>query len=101
MCRFQELYNSEGDYIVCCAECRHYQLLFNGVVLSMNQKEYSKFIEVVLQYKNDLLPANEKSEIPVPTPRQGVHLLLDSDKIAALYGMLEAADTEAKALWLL
>lgn len=98
MCTFEQLYRGQEGYIIRCTACLHYQLLFGGVVLSLNSEEYKKFSVVAAACEQDFLNYTCTGDVPVPTMRQGVHLLLNSQKIQALNAMLEAADTEAKAM---
>lgn len=98
MCSLQQLHQSKEGHVVHCRGCRHYQLLFGGVVLSMSEEEFQKFNKAVTAFKNDLLLCDNDCDVPMPTMRQGVHLLLNQHKIANLHALLEAADAEAKAL---
>ena len=98
MCQFRELYRGEEGYIIRCAACKHYQILFSGVVLSLNEPEYAKFSSVAAACEQDFLNYTCTGNVPMPAMRQGVYLLLNNQKIKALNAMLEAADTEAKTL---
>ena len=101
MCQFQKLYGGEEGYVIRCSGCRHYQLLFGGVVLSMNDNEFARFMEVVDACQNEYLTCSSTAEVPLLTMRQGVHLLLNQHKITQLNHMLHEADTEAQTQRLL
>lgn len=101
MCRFQRLYCDSQGYVIRCHECRHYQLLFNRTVLSLNEEEYQTFLETIAARKLNLEGAAAQKETVLPTPRKGVYLLLPDEQLERLYRMVEEADTERKALSML
>lgn len=101
MCQFQELYKGEEGCVIRCKGCRHYQLVFGGVVLSMNESEFKKFMRVVAACREDYLTCTVTGDLPLPTMRQGVHLLLNQQKIMQLNAVLHAADAEAQTQSLL
>ena len=101
MCTFQELYKGDEGYVIRCKGCQHYQLVFAGVVLSMNEDEFKKFTRVVEACREDYLTCSATGDRPLPTMRQGVHLLLNQQKITQLSAMLQAADAEAQTQSLL
>src|SRR5687767_5693777 len=101
MCQFQHLYNNDAGYIIRCKDCRYYQVLFNGIVLSLNEREYQKFLDIIASCENDIALDEEQHNLFIPTPRQGVHLFLSANEINELKQMMESADSENKALSLL
>ncbi|RYZ23641.1 MAG: hypothetical protein EOO10_20910 [Chitinophagaceae bacterium] len=90
MCRFQDLYVGEEGYVVRCKTCRHYHLLFGGVILCMTENEFQKFGRTVAACQHHLLTWKEGTDRPLPTVRQGVHLLLNQQKMVRLHAILEA-----------
>lgn len=101
MCQFQRLYGGAEGYVIRCVGCQHFQILFGGVVLSMDDMEFHKFMQVVEACQDEYLTCSTTAEVPLPTMRQGVHLLLNQQKIAQLHHMLHEADTEAQTQTLL
>ena len=101
MCTYQELYRGEEGYVIRCNGCNRYQALYGNVVLSMTEEEFQKFTQVVAVYQADCVIASASEEVPVPTARQGVHLLLNRQKITQLHAMLQGADAEAQTQRLL
>jgi hypothetical protein len=102
MCRYQELAMSENGYIIRCPECRHYQVCFEGIVLSFSEKEFRQLLREIRECGlPDLdVPPQTKTTI-VATPKQGVHLWLSASQLLLLQQMAESADCEIKALDLL
>ena len=98
MCQFQQLYHDSEGYVIRCNECRHYQLLFNRIIFSLDEEEYQTFLISIAACKLDLQQDTSQKEIVLATPRRGVHLLLSQGQVAQLYCMLEEADTERKTL---
>lgn len=96
MCTFQQLYQGTEGYVIRCQGCRHYQLLFGGVVLTMDEKEFKKFMHVVETCQDDFLTCSTTGDVPLPTVRQGVHLLLNQQKMGQLHHLLQQADAEAQ-----
>lgn len=99
MCEFQSLYHNNDGYVVRCNICGHYQLGFASTLLTLTKNDFTTLCEIVdhkittkISYENE----NSKS-ILIPTPYQGVRILLTRAELQQLYTMLDEADVEEKS----
>lgn len=103
MCQYQELAVADGHYVVRCAACRHFQISFQSVVLSISQEEFDWW----LRQLDCQRPAEEAERfstsrsVIVGTPKRGVHLLLEPGELHLLKSLLDKADVEARTAELL
>lgn len=102
MCQYQELAIGENGYIIRCRHCRHYQLCFAGVILSLAHSEFVQLLRQIAasDYQPGELYPHQRS-IVLATPKQGIHLLLSPAELVLLKQMAETADNETRALDLL
>ena len=103
MCGFQYLYNGEDGYVVRCRDCGHYQLAFASVMLTFTEDEFRLFGKLVkhkYDSAHDALTESSKSVV-LPTPAQGISILLTKKEAARLSAILEEADNENKTLMLI
>jgi len=103
MCNFQELSRSKGGYVIRCNDCGHYQVYFSGLVLSLTQREFARWLTYIEDY---VCPVNENGSLDersafIATPKAGVHLAVSPDDHARLQALMQKADNEAKALEML
>lgn len=98
MCQFEHLFGTDSSYIVRCTKCGYHQVLFSGLMLTVNREEFIGFMNAVTreynQQVNAYKPANR---ILISTPRSGVHLVLTLEELQSLSFMLEAAGDEGLA----
>lgn len=100
MCHFQTLYHHEQiGYVIRCLGCDHFQVGFGNLLLTLDQTDFSGFLEVVRKWKEE--PAQnanpETKSIVIPTPCEGIKLFLTGKELADLHQMLETADTECRS----
>lgn len=95
MCQFQQLANHESGYIVRCIECRHYQVHFARMILTLTEQEFSQLYKELEFMKANTL---DEQVLVLNTPKKEVHLVLSDRDVAGFYEMAENADNEIKAL---
>ncbi len=104
MCSYQTLFYKEGlGYIVRCASCNNFQFAYNNIVVTVAAKDFiqlTMFLKKVLDRYGKAVKELEQP-VAIPTPHNGVKLLLSGKEIEQVYGMLDHADTEWKCQQLL
>ncbi|WP_153798677.1 DUF6686 family protein [Foetidibacter luteolus] len=104
MCRHQTLfYDDSTGYVIQCEECGNFQVGFGNLLVTLNEKDFSSFrksVNKTLLVYGDSVETITKSFF-LPTPSEGVKLLLNKNELQLLATMLEEADTEHKAQQLL
>jgi hypothetical protein len=105
MCHYQTLYHdADKGYVVHCLLCDHLQVAFGNVALTLCRDEFYWFQHSMNLLHGDLTRENKTSaqkNITVPTPCDGIMLLLTYKELETLNHMLDAAETELKSQQLL
>lgn len=102
-CEFDSLYFAEDGYIVRCKDCGHFQIAFLSTMLTLTAPDFQhlrKLVNNKLESIDETYSGRAKS-IALPTPSQGIWLLLTSLELKRFYAALEEADSEATSLSLL
>ncbi len=104
MCNYQTLFhNDNSGYVVRCKECENIQIGFGNLMLTVNESEFDSFHKWLKQMLDE--QASDIKEtircIVIPTPCDGVKLLLSLRELRQFDHMLEEADTELKSSSLL
>jgi hypothetical protein len=99
MCEFQSLYYEDDGYVVKCKDCGHYQVAFGTMMLSLSEDDYEILCKIVAKKRNeaDFAASENTRNVVIPTPSQGLYLLLTREEAHCFYDILEAADSEEKA----
>lgn len=99
MCQFQSLYFEDDGYVVRCKQCNNYQLAFGNMMITLSQHDFDIMCKAV-QHKcaeENFTFSGYAKCIVVPTPSNGMHLLLTKKELTRFNEILEEADNEAKA----
>ena len=99
MCEFQSLYFGDDGYVVRCKQCGHFQTGYMSTMLTLTEDDFGILCKMV-KYKDSeavSLPGHCESVI-LPTPSQGVFMMLTKQEVSRFNEILEEADNEAKAL---
>src|SRR5689334_20610342 len=99
MCHFQTLYVDGDNYVIFCLECNCYQILFGNTLVSLQEEDFDLLRHVVnLKYEeSNFFPRQSLRNITIPTPSDGVYILLTKEETGLFANMLEHADNEKKA----
>lgn len=99
MCDFNNLSSNENGFVLLCRQCGHYQIGFNGVLLSLEAEDFEKFYGLINYMAERAFPREKRQtrQIVVPTPYLGVNLLLCKYEIEQLQRLLAAAITQQEA----
>jgi len=102
MCTYQTLYhNAREGYVIHCRQCNHLQTGFGNICITLSRQGFLSF----LQYLRECLTIADKDldvkTFRIPTPYDGMHLLLTGGEIKRLVSMLDEAETEWRSLALL
>ena len=102
MCSYQTLYHQPGEgYVIHCRQCNHLQLAFGNVSLSFNKEGYSSFLNYLRDSEHLADADSHTKSIRIPTPYEGMQLLLSGKEMKQLICMMDTAETEFKSLQLL
>lgn len=103
MCELQSLHFSDDGYVVRCKQCGHFQIAFISTILTLTEQDFQLLCSVVRnKYREEDCCPNENVKcIIIPTPCQGIRLILTQKDAKELRHMLEEADSEYKALLLI
>jgi hypothetical protein len=104
MCSYQTLYqNDRAGYIIRCEECAKIQVAYGNLLMSFEREDFDSFhswIKKIQANQQTPLSATVRS-IMIPSPCQGMRLLLSYNELNELCNMLDEADTELKSLELI
>ena len=103
MCEFQQLFLSKEGYIILCRHCGCFQLCYGKMVLDLSKHDF----EVLRRIVNNRFEAEydcvdeDLRQIIIPTPHQGLNLLISLNELRTFRGMLEEAAIELETFTLL
>ena len=101
MCNYQTLYHNDNTgYVVRCLECDKLQVGYGNIMLTLSAEGFEAFHWWLKKIKEEQ-PTSQKETlhcIVVPTPCEGVKLLLSLRELSEFDEMLEKADTEIRAI---
>lgn len=102
MCTYQTLFhNPREGYVIHCRQCNHVQTGFGNICMTLSRDGYLSFLKYL---RECLIVADNDPHIKtirIPTPYDGMHLLLTGEEIKRLVSMLDEAETEWRSLELL
>lgn len=104
MCNYQTLFLDDSTgYVVRCRECENLQLGFGNIMLTIASGEFDSFRGWIKKIMQEQSAAQKETVrcIVIPTPCDGVKLLLSLRELREFDHMLEEADTELKSTHLL
>jgi hypothetical protein len=104
MCSYQTLFHDDNlGYVVKCCDCEKIQIGYGNIMLTVNMQGFSAFHQWLKQIKDEQDPSLKETVrcIAVPTPCEGVKLLLSLRELIEFDAMLEEADTELRSSGLL
>jgi len=104
MCAYQTLFHDDNTgYVVRCAECEKIQLGFRNLVMTFARDDFDAFRWWLHKVKHEQRHENSPSLrcILIPTPCDGMRLLLSARELNDFDKMLEEADSELRSLELL
>ena len=102
MCTYQALYHSDkSGYIVRCGECEKIQVAYSNLVMTFERTDFDSFRNLIAKIKNGRHPMAGSPvvrSIMIPSPCQGIQLLLSYNELNEFSAMLEEADIELQSL---
>lgn len=104
MCNYQTLFHNDNlGYVVRCKECDKIQIGYGNIMLTVSDEGFEAFRWWLKKIKDEQ-PATQKEtlrSVMIPTPCEGIKLLLSLRELKELENMLDDADTELKSSGLL
>jgi hypothetical protein len=104
MCSYQTLFVDDNTgYVVRCNECEKIQLGFGNLMLTLSTDEFNSFRGWLKKIMGEQSPAQKETVrcIVIPSPCEGIKLLLSLRELREFDHMLEEADTELQSSCLL
>ena len=103
MCNFQTLYyNNDFGYVVLCLHCNNIQIGYGNILITFKETEFNSFRYWLRQIEeNQFVDAGSTEyvakSVMVPTPCEGVKLLLSQKELNEFNIMLDTADSEMQS----
>lgn len=103
MCEFQSLYFEDDGYVLRCKQCGLYQLAFMCIAITVTQENFCAFCRIVKHKCEEAAYsfAEHSKCIIIQTPAEGICFLLTKKEAKKFTEILEEAENEAKALYLI
>ena len=104
MCTYQTLFHEDSSgYVVRCTECEKIQIGYGNLMITFSREDFSVFRNWLRKIKAEQLPTQKPTlrSIVIPTPCDGMKLLLSLRELEEFDAMLETADTELQSLELI
>jgi hypothetical protein len=103
MCNFKTLYQAAGGYVMRCSSCHCYQVSAGMFCLHLYEEDFVLLKNMAAEACKAVTAAKEQhiKSFALATPYPGVDILLTGNELLQFTTMLDAADTEAKALSLM
>lgn len=101
MCHYQTLYHDDNTgYVVRCGDCEKIQIGFGNMVITFTTADFDSFRWWLQKIKDDQHPSQKTTvrSIMIPTPCEGMKLLLSLRELTDFTEMLDKADTELRSL---
>lgn len=101
MCHYSTLFHEDRiGYVVHCPECGKIQVGYGNLVFTFSMEDFESFCWWLHKIKADLHPSQHEGmrNIVIPTPCEGMKLLLSRRELNDFNLMLESADTELRSL---
>jgi hypothetical protein len=101
MCQYHTLYHdADKGYVVRCEDCGRLQLGFGNLILTFSLEDFEAFRCWMLRIRSEqeVVPNPCLRNIVIPSPCEGVKLVLSLRELDEFNHMLEAADTERRSL---
>ncbi len=97
MCNYQHLFHDDKTgYVIRCEACGHFQVCFGNVLITLGEAAFRDFCFWISRWREEQSYAEDMyvKSVVIPTPCDGMKLLLSKRELHELDLMLEAADTE-------
>ncbi len=104
MCQYQTLFHDDNTgYVVRCSSCNKIQIGYGNLMLNLGTGDFKDFCKWLQQVyaENKGIQNKTVRNIVIPTPCEGMKLLLSIRELRTFNSMLEKADTELQSLLLL
>jgi hypothetical protein len=103
MCSYKSWFYDDNGYVIQCQSCKHFQVGFASIMLTLDEANFQTFVRVVFATKAEHVPVAMPCLkcIVLPTPSSCVNVLLTQPEFQQLYLMIEEVDTEIKVAQLL
>lgn len=104
MCHYQTLFHNDNiGYVVRCPECEKIQIGWGNLMVTFGRQDFDDFRWWLKTIKKEQSPCQSPTLrcIVMPTPCEGMKLLLSKRELEDFDAMLETADTELCSLELL
>lgn len=104
MCQYQTLFHdADTGYVIRCKACDRIQVGFANLLLTFREEDLAPFLRWIHRIRNEQQSGLNSvvRSIVIPSPCEGVSLLLNLQELDSLIHMLEMADAEWRSLQLI
>lgn len=104
MCHYQTLFHDDHTgYVVRCCECEKIQVGYTNLVITFSLSDFKEFRWWLKKIKDDYhsSPDDRVRCVVIPTPCEGMKILVSARELRDFHAMLESADTELQSLELI
>lgn len=104
MCNYQTLFHDDTTgYVIRCLECDKIQVGYGNLMLTVSSEGFGALQWWLNKTRSELQPGLKSTVrcIPIPTPCEGIRLLLSVRELDELQAMLDDADTEMRSTQLI
>ena len=104
MCNYQTLFHDDNiGYVIRCGECEKIQMGYGNLMVTFNTEDFIAFRCWLRKIKDDIHPSQKETirSIVIPTPCEGMKLLMSIRELRDFDTMLEQADSELQSLYLI
>lgn len=104
MCQYQTLFHhADTGYVIRCTACDRIQAGFANLLLTFREEDLAPFLRWINRIRDEQQTGLNPivRSIIIPSPCEGVSLLLNPKELESLIGMMEIADSELKTFQLM
>ncbi len=99
MCEYRFWFQADEDvYVLQCIDCNTFQVRFGNTAFMFEPFAYKCFFDAVAGYYQKSVAGKSEDPIILPTNNNGMEILLQADELKKLHSLLDAADSEMRAV---
>ncbi|MES2396088.1 MAG: DUF6686 family protein [Bacteroidota bacterium] len=93
MCDHKILDHSEHGYVIRCEKCKHLQIAFGTIAISLTEKQLYEFMQAIKEYFETYKYYECRTEkiIRIPTVNQSILLVYSLNELETLIHIIEKA----------
>lgn len=98
MCQYQTLYHHpQHGYVIRCTQCDQIQLGFGFLLLNLTEGGFRSLHHYLSHCCTEPSENRQVRNRILPTPYDGIQLMMSTDELEQFYHMLDSAESEMRA----